>query len=426
MIARELVIGGGVAVAAVLGLVYAASAKAAPGASGSGSLSFVAGHRYEIDIDVPPSTLPSGSMPILAHVQEGFDDLAAGGFSVQGVGVNLAGTAAPGSGYTFYVIVDALKAATLSQADLLSGFPTGTTITATDNGLTPSTTSSSSSSTSSTTTSSSSSSSTSSASSLPQLTSVLGQPPPSAAAAAQWLTTVTLGADPQPVTVSYWPGDTIVLSLTAGASWASSGSTPGAPTSGDASYTFVAAAGLGDLVLAWMLNGHTFTTTLHFVQGRTWAAATTWGPLDTVRIGISSAGYTAMDAAVQSGSWATEVAALQAMATQIAAAVGTQPTTPAQGLYNLLTTGPFAALLGVIPSASGVLAPAPTLRTWVAASAVAGYAASSYPAAAGSLPSDWPSDPGSIMRAEFQSAVVAGRADASTLPFPVLAWVRTT
>jgi hypothetical protein len=139
MISREMMIGGGALVALLLAgsVAYASSSSSAAAAPAAGTLVFTAGHRYEIDFVVPPNTTYTPStMPSAPTVQSTLETLASGAFTVVSVGAEVSSTAAPGSGFTAYFLVDCLKTTTLAQADLLAGAPAGTTVTATDEGLT--------------------------------------------------------------------------------------------------------------------------------------------------------------------------------------------------------------------------------------------------------------------------------------------------
>jgi len=139
MISREMMIGGGALVALLVAgsVAYASSSSPAAAAPAAGTLSFTAGHRYEIDLVVPANTTYTPStMPSATTVQSSFEALASGAFTVIGVGAEVSGTAAPGSGFTAYFIVDCLKSTSIAQADALAGTPAGTTVSVTDEGLT--------------------------------------------------------------------------------------------------------------------------------------------------------------------------------------------------------------------------------------------------------------------------------------------------
>src|SRR5579864_2297392 len=202
MISREMMIGGGALVALLVagGVAYAASAPAAAAAASSASFVFKKGRRYEVDLEVPPQTTYTPStMPSAKTVQGSFDALASGAFTVVSVGAEVSGTAAPGSGFKAYFIVDCLKDTTISQADVLAGTPTGTTVTVSDEGLTSAASSGSTKSTGTSSSTTTSTPSTSSGAATVVSTSVIGKP-----IAGGWETTVTLG--PDSCAVSAWPG----------------------------------------------------------------------------------------------------------------------------------------------------------------------------------------------------------------------------
>jgi hypothetical protein len=415
MLSKGAMVAAGAALAALaVGGVAWAATSSAPAPAGAGSLAFVAGHRYEIDLAIPPNTLAAGSVPTSTAVQASLDAIQSGAFSVVSVGAELPANAAAGSGFTFYVVVDCLKAATVNQAALLAGSPVGTTITATDEGPTPAPGSTASSTPAGTTATS--------PSGAPASTTILGAAPALGSGVVQWLTQVFLGADTS-VPATYWPGDTFSVTVPSGATWASSGSSPGVPTAGSAPYTFVASSGMGGMEFAWTLSGQTHTTAINFTPGRTWVQTPAWGPLETVRISITGAGYQLMEAAAQTGQWAAEITALSAMSASLTPGAAI---TPAQATYGLLTSGPWAASLGVTTDPTAVLAPAPTLQVWVAQSATVGASsASAYPSVGSSLPSDWPADPSGVLRAEFQCQGTT-QVNPSAVPFPLTAWVRMT
>lgn len=407
---------GGAMVAGVVALLaYSATASGATPAAAGGSLAFKAGHRYEIDFAIPANSgLASGNAPTATHVQTELDAIQSGAFHVVGVGVELPASGATDSGFTFYAIVDCIAAITVSQAALLTGSPAGTTVTATDNGLT---------SAAGTTTSSGTAAgntATSTTTPVPAHTTVVGEPPQVGGTIPQWLTTITLGADSGNVAASYWPGDTISVQLPSGASW-TSGGTQGVPTAGSAVYSFTAPNTLGTVGFAWSMNGTAYMTVVDFAQARTWTSATSWNPLDTVRLSLSNASYNAMIAAMPND--AAEAAALRAMGTQLAAAGFAGFQNVAQELFYILTTGPWPAALGIIANAQAILASAPTFQVWVSQSA-GGNPANSWPLSQ-ALPSDWPSDPDGAIRGEFQAVGIARRS-LSSVPFPLLAWVRAT
>lgn len=434
MISREIMIGGGVLAGLLVGgVAYAASStsKAAAAAAAGATLKFTAGHRYEIDMVVPAKTTwTTSNAPTAQQVQTNLNTLASGAFTVVSAGASLTTSTAPDGGFTFWVIVDCLTATTLNQSDLLAGAPSGTTITATDEGLTSqqsssssSTTTSSSSTSSSSTTSSSSSSSSSSGSTssgtpAPTATSVVGEPfelaSPGPPATTGWKTTITLG--PDSVTVTAWPGDAIVIKLPNGATWASSGSTAGFPTSGSADFTGAYSSPVV-VTLAWKLGSNSYSTTLTFTSGRSWGSTSAFLiKYDTVRISLSTADYTAMlQAMTASTAESTAIAtAFQALQT---AGVNINTMTYADALrVILLAGGPIDSPLAINLT---------TLKVWVVANPLgSGKAASAAPVDGTPLPSDWPNDSGALLRAEFQ--YTGSGLTLSALPFTLSAWVRLT
>ena len=517
MISQRAMIGGGAAIAALLvgSVAYAASKPAAAAAAGA-SLVFKAGHRYEIDMVIPAgSTWTVASAPSAAQVQANLTAIASGAFSVVSAGAELAGTAGASSGFTFYAIVDCLKAITVSQSDLLAGAPAGTTITATDEGTgssgklydvadaipaplgtsmtvpvgssiqitnpidtlwqypgattnnvavvapsVPATTngfvavavgtailsgsyqdasgtiqsgtvtitvvtkgagaisSGSASATLPSSSSSSTSGSTAAGTPAPIATNVSGAPAslasPGPPASTGWATTIVLG--PDSVAVTAWPGDAITIQLPNGATWASSGSSSGFPTSGSA--PFVGAySGPIAVTLAWTLGSMSYATTITFSTGRTWGSTSAFLlRYDTVRISLSNSDYAAMYAAMQSN--ATEAAAIQtAEAALVKAGVNLATMSAAQLLRMvLLAGGPFDTPLAINVG---------TLKIWVTANPVGTtLPASSSPIEGVALPADWPTDTGGVIRAEFQ--YTGDGLTLSALPFPLTGWVRLT
>jgi hypothetical protein len=436
MISREIMVGGAVLAGLLVGgVAYAATSttKAAAAAAGGATLKFTALHRYEIDMVVPArSTWTTSSAPTLQQVQTNLNTLASGAFTVVSVGASLTTSTAPDGGFTFWVIVDCLTTTTLNQSDLLAGSPTGTTITATDEGLTSqqsssssstTTSSSSSTSTSSSTTSSSSSSSSSSGSTssgtpAPTATTVIGVPfelaSPGPPATTGWRTTITLG--PDSVSVTAWPGDSVVIKLPSGATWASSGSTAGFPTSGSADFTGAYSAPVV-VTLAWTLGSNSYSTTLTFTSGRSWGSTSAFLiKYDTVRISLSTSDYTSMLQAFTAST--AESAAIATVFQRLqTAGINLNTMTYAEALRSiLLAGGPLDTPLAINLA---------TLKVWVVANAISGTRpASAAPVDGTPLPSDWPNDSGAIVRAEFQ--YTGSGLTLAALAFPLSAWVRLT
>jgi hypothetical protein len=524
IVSKEVGIALGAAAAVLLvgGVAYAASGTpAAATSSSSGTLTFTAGHRYEVDLVIPPNSIGAGDMPSATQVQKNLDAIAtaATAFKVVSVGVTLSSTTSVTGGFTFWMLVDAIKTVTVSQADLLSGSPTGTTITATDEGLSSSSTAPVSTSqggasydaanaipipigTSPTipvgssfyitppgtaawatpegptsdnyvvlarsgvaefvatsvgkatitgsyvayagssqvqtdsavvtvvakgtgainaggsTSSSGSAGASSSSGSAPASTAVTGAPSglasPGPPATTGWTTKVVLG--PNDVTVSAWPGDTISIALPDGATWASSGSSNGFPTSG--SDPFVGTySGPSVVILAWTLGGKTRSTTLTFATGRSWGSTSAFLlRYSTVRISLSADDYNSLEAAMQSNQ--AENAAIVAAEMALAkAGVNVSTATPAE-LFRmvLLAGGPFDKPLAINVD---------TLKTWAVANPLGtSYPASASPVDGTPLPSDWPSDSMGVFRAEFQ--YTGDGLTLSTLPYTLSGWVRLT
>jgi hypothetical protein len=395
MISREVLIGGSVALAALLagGVALAASsskAAAAPAAGGQ-SFAFAVGQRYKITFAIPAGAAPQS--PTAAAAQSALDALGSGAFSVVSAGVSIPLGSTLSGPVSVFFLVDARRASTLTAAQLLDATPAGTTVTVDPQGASPVSAALPPGALGIT------SSSTSPGGITPtSATSVVGGPTSSG-----WKTSIALG--PGSVTVSAWPGDTLSVQLPPGASWAAQAGLPaslGFPSSGSAPYAFQVTPSTTALTLplAWTLGGVAYSTAISLVIGRSFVPATSWATNDLVWISLTQPNFTALSAAV--GADAAELAALTAESQALqTSGVNVSLYTAAQSFALFLQSpqAPWTQLLSVSQ-----------LKVW---------------GPGDTPPADWPTaDTAGMLRAEF---VYTGPGVAvSALPFPLTSWVRLT
>lgn len=241
------------------------------------------------------------------------------------------------------------------------------------------------------------SSSSGSSSTPPSATTAVGAP-----SASGWTTTITLGT--KDATVSAWAGDTVVIQLPAGGTWASSGQAQGLPTSGSAPYSGTwQSTSPFSVTIAWVFGGATYSTKLSFIIARSWTPATSWQTGDTVRISLTPAQIASMQASFSAPGAADEVASIQAYIAAHPLPTGSTTADLVETTAKiLLTQGPWATQY-FAPKLN-------SLSVWYGTDAP---------------PSDWPSsDTTGALRAEW---VYTGPGIAvSALPFGVTSWVRAT